>query len=70
MSNNQFPYTPALKPFQDADDAWSLELQRIFGKDAGDARYQKRGEGEQGSVLHCLYATRHLAYLIWQQSAY
>lgn len=26
-----------------ADDAWSDELQRVFGKRAGDARYDKRG---------------------------
>lgn len=27
-----------------ADDAYSAELRRVFGKDAGDARYDARGK--------------------------
>jgi hypothetical protein len=29
MANNAFPYTPELKLFQAADDAWSEELARL-----------------------------------------
>jgi len=27
-----------------ADQAWSIELERVFGRAAGDARYDDRGE--------------------------
>jgi hypothetical protein len=70
MANRQFPYTPELKPFQDADDAWSLELQRIFGKNAGDARYQERGKGAEGSELRRLHDERMIAQTLWHISAY
>ena len=39
------------RSFQAADDAWSAELRRLFGKQAGDVRYTARGKGEVGSVL-------------------
>lgn len=35
-----------------ADDAWQAELEKEYGKDAGDARYDERG-----------YATAELAAL-------
>jgi hypothetical protein len=38
----------------EADDAWSKELQRLFGKRAGDVRYTKKGEGAPGSKLRRL----------------
>jgi len=38
-----------------ADDAWGAELRRVFGKNAGEARYQLRGEGVPGSLLRRLY---------------
>ena len=38
-----------------ADDAYSAELRRLFGKRAGDVRYTKAGEGEPGSDLNRLY---------------
>ena len=69
MANKQFPYTPELKPFQDADDAWSAELLRVFGKNAGDARYGTKGKGEEGSKLRSLYEARMLAQTIWHSSA-
>jgi|GEM_PF-5401390 len=28
----------------DADNAWSNELRAVYGKEAGDARYDERGE--------------------------
>lgn len=39
-----------------ADKAWSVELIRAFGKrDAGNARYEKRGRGEEGSALRATH---------------
>lgn len=70
MANRAFPYTPELKPFQAADDAWSAELSRVFGKDAGTARYQPRGKGEPGSELRRLHDARDAARVAWHLSAY
>jgi hypothetical protein len=70
MANNAFPYTAELKPFQDADDAWSAELQRVFGKRAGDARYRPEGKGAEGSELRRLHNARMAARHAWHQSAY
>jgi len=68
--NSAFPYTAELKPFQDADDAWSAELERIFGRQAGTARYQPRGQGEPGSRLRALYEERQVARIRWHDSAW
>lgn len=38
-----------------ADEAWSKELRRLFGKRAGDVRYTKQGEGAPGSELRRLH---------------
>jgi hypothetical protein len=38
-----------------ADEAWSAELHRLFGKNAGDVRYTRRGHGEPGSELRRLH---------------
>jgi hypothetical protein len=38
-----------------ADDAWSQELQRLFGKRAGDIRYTEKGRGTPGSKLRKLH---------------
>lgn len=38
-----------------ADEAYSTEGQRLFGKKWGDVRYTKAGEGEPGSDLNRLY---------------
>ncbi len=48
----------AIRTATAADDAWSAELVARFGKDAGDARYQRRGEGEPGSPLRMAYDAR------------
>jgi hypothetical protein len=69
MANRNFPYTAELKPFQDADDAWSAELHRVFGKQAGDARYTARGKGDEGSELRRLHDVREAARLAWEASA-
>ncbi len=70
MANNLFPYTPELKPFQNADDAWSAELTRVFGKNAGQARYEPRGIGSESSELRRLHDARMAAQSIWHSSAY
>jgi hypothetical protein len=44
-------YDAAMK----ADAAWQAELVRLFGKKAGDVRYQPAGEGPDGSELRRLY---------------
>jgi hypothetical protein len=31
------------RAFQEADDAWSRELEVVYGRKAGDARYNPRG---------------------------
>lgn len=31
--------------------AWSLELGKVFGRRAGDARYRPEGKGEPGTPL-------------------
>ena len=67
--NRSFPYTDKLPAFQAADDAWSAELKRVFGKQAGDARYVARGKGEEGSELRRLHDAREAARLTWHQSA-
>lgn len=36
--------TPEIPAAYAADAAYSAELRRLFGKNAGDARYDKRGE--------------------------
>jgi hypothetical protein len=70
MANRDFPYTPARIPFLEADDAWSAELQRQFGRNAGQARYEVRGKGEEGSELRRLHDLRMTAQAAWYQSAY
>lgn len=66
---NRFPYTAELFPFQQADDAWSAELHRVFGNDAGQARYEPRGTGEPGTELRRLYEARTAARAAWHRSA-
>jgi hypothetical protein len=70
MTNNLFPYTPELKPFQDADDAWGAELKRVFGKRSAEARYTALGRGADGSDLRHLHDARQDAQSAWHLSAY
>jgi hypothetical protein len=68
MIMNKFPYTPQLKPFQDADDAWQAEINRVFGKKS-NARYLDIGKGESGTVLRSLYEARMAAKAAWRNSS-
>lgn len=56
----------ATRNFNEADAAWSRELQRVFGKDAGTARYQKQGRGEPGTELRIAYEWRETARLAYE----
>jgi hypothetical protein len=47
--------------FAIADQEWGKELQRQFGKEAGDARYTKRGQGQPGTALRTAYDARETA---------
>jgi hypothetical protein len=46
---------------QATDDAWSMELQRLFGKRAGDVRYTPQGKGGPGTALRAAYEAREAA---------
>ena len=46
-----------------ADNAWSKELERLFGKDAGDVRYTQ--QGQSGPTLAPLYAAYRRANDAW-----
>ena len=46
-----------------ADDAWSNELRRVYGKDAGDARYDRRGTATPTlERLHAAFSAHQTAY--------
>ena len=59
------PIHAAYYAFQAADDAWSAELQKQFGRNAGDIRYTPRGRGEPGSKLAELHAEFHRTQAEW-----
>ena len=48
-----------------ADNAWSDELRRLFGKRANDARYTVQGRGEPGTELHRLHDAAQGAKNAW-----
>ncbi len=50
-----------------ADEAWSAELHRRFGKRAGDVRYTPQGRGEIGSELNRLYLEFRRTSDVWMQ---
>lgn len=52
--------------FQRADDDWSKELKRIFGKSAGDVRYTSRGIGDFGTMLRVLHDIREAKRIEWE----
>lgn len=64
---NLFDATAA---FQTADDAWSAELRRQFGKQSGDVRYTPVGHGAAGTHLRRLYEARDAARIAWEQVAF
>lgn len=50
----------AMRAFQLADDAWQMELERVYGKRAGDARYNSKLNGATAE-LEALRALRNEA---------
>lgn len=63
--------TPAIaQAFHDADEYWQAALDIEFGRDAGQARYEERGQGEPGSVLRTVADRRHAAYQRWAAAAF
>lgn len=57
--------SPIEKAFHAADREWLQQLREKFGDLAGVARYQKRGEGEEGSPLRLAYTTYCVARDAW-----
>lgn len=55
------PQYVAYKAALAADNRWSLELRRLFGKRAGDVRYTKQGQGEPGTELNDAYLAFQVA---------
>jgi transposase len=55
----------ALVYFQSADADWTRELVAAFGKEAGQARYEARGKGAEGTALRLTHDARELARLAW-----
>ena len=51
---------------QSADDAWQDQLVTAFGSQAGDARYDERGRGEEGTPLRAAYEAREAARIKWE----
>jgi hypothetical protein len=57
----------ALKAFQKADDEWSEQLHAVYGKWAGDARYNNGLNGAT-PLLRRLKVERMAAFNEWERS--
>jgi hypothetical protein len=55
----------AHKAYAEAEKLWEEALEARFGKNAGDARYDHRGKGEEGSALRRLYDAYMAANRAW-----
>ena len=60
------PVHLAAARFRIADNDWNKELIRLFRREACNARYEKRGRGESGSVLRQLHDVREAARVQWE----
>lgn len=49
-----------------ADDAWQAELEKTFGRHAGDARYTPRGHGQPGTPLAAAWDAYRTARSAWE----
>jgi hypothetical protein len=47
------------------DQAWSAELYKAFGRQAGDKRYTMEGRGKPGTALRAAYDARTTADQAW-----
>jgi hypothetical protein len=66
MLTNKHDRVAAQIAFAEADDAWQAELEKTFGKGAGDARYDERGRGQKGTPLRAAYDAREAARTPWE----
>lgn len=57
--------TPVHQALFAADDAWQEELVKQFGRNAGDVRYTKAGNGAPGTKLRALYDAYTAARTAW-----
>jgi hypothetical protein len=53
---------------QVTDNAWQEQLEKQFGKRAGDIRYRKEGRGEAGTALNVTYLEREAARVAWENT--
>lgn len=56
----------ACAAFNNADYEWHEALIEAFGREGGQARYEERGKGEDGSDLRAAYEARESARLKWE----
>jgi hypothetical protein len=69
-SGNMMTRQQATAAFQIADDVWSAELKKAFGKNAGDVRYTAKGRGEAGTPLNAAFVKREAARKAWEAVAF
>lgn len=62
--NNQKVITLAAEALR-TDNAWQVELIAAFGKNAGDVRYTRAGQGSPGTPLNAAYLARTKAQEAW-----
>ncbi len=55
----------AAQALQLADNEWQHQLEAAFGIAAGDARYEDRGRGEEGTPLRRAHDDRKVARQAW-----
>lgn len=58
-------FKSALQTYSKAEALWDAALEAKYGDDAGDARYDERGKGEEGSALRKLYDAYMAANNAW-----
>jgi hypothetical protein len=58
-------YKDAYRAFEIADRDWRAELLRVYGREAGTARYLPLGKGAPGTTLHKLHLARKAARMAW-----
>lgn len=64
--------TAARIAYQRADDFWGHELRNVFGAEAGQARFERRGKGEDGTSLRFAHDQRERLRIVFEdaQQAY
>lgn len=57
----------ACQAFIEADQIWQEELNRRFGPESSQARYEKRGRGSFDDDLGIAFLTRDKARMHWEK---